>query len=406
MIGELLAQRWSPQQISLHLRQRFPDEPAMWLCPESIYQALYQPGSTLMRPSPLAPQHRSPLRTGRDHRRAQQRTDRRRPRFEQPMRSIHERPFPPEDRAEAHRETTSARPLSLARNVPAESDSRTGTHDEPMSEKSSAPDLGCSKVPDEFAENPRLVWVRHAAMDTLLHSDGEHLCPRQVVERDLAEFALVDVDGVYAGRRGHLIRDRQHAVEAVLSGHVEVRLDLRPLELRRSGLHLDQASPRSRPSACLKHTVGVDRPFLGLEGDLDECRQLAGRGTQATDHRLAKLSNRPHHRKQRGRRSSFGLFGAIDSARRNQPCLLPVLVGHRYTPLLPVLPPAYDRLPASLARARRSNGHLVRRCGNDRRRQLPHGPAIRHRHSVRCRPSPSGHDELLHVSLVPVRQRQ
>ena len=101
VIGELLAQRWSPQQISRLLRQRFPEDPAMWLCHESIYQAVYQPGSPLMRPSPLAPQHRSPLRTGRDHRRAQQRIDRRRPRFEQPMRSIHERPFPPEDRGEA-----------------------------------------------------------------------------------------------------------------------------------------------------------------------------------------------------------------------------------------------------------------------------------------------------------------
>jgi IS30 family transposase len=100
-IGELLAQRWSPQQISRHLRQRFPNQPGMWLCHESIYQALYQPGSALMRPSPLAPQHRSPLRSGRDHRRAQQRMDRRRPRFEQPMRSIHERPFPPEDRGDA-----------------------------------------------------------------------------------------------------------------------------------------------------------------------------------------------------------------------------------------------------------------------------------------------------------------
>lgn len=81
LIGDLLAQRWSPQQISRHLRQRFPNDAPMWLCHESIYQAIYQPGSTLMRPSPLARQHRSPLRTRRDHRRAQQRTDRRRPRF-------------------------------------------------------------------------------------------------------------------------------------------------------------------------------------------------------------------------------------------------------------------------------------------------------------------------------------
>lgn len=101
LIGELLKQRWSPQQISRELRRRFPDDPTMRLCHESIYQAVYQPGSVLMRPSTLAPHRRSPLRTGRDHRRAQQRGDRRRPRFEQPMLSIHQRPFEPEDRTQA-----------------------------------------------------------------------------------------------------------------------------------------------------------------------------------------------------------------------------------------------------------------------------------------------------------------
>jgi IS30 family transposase len=81
LIGELLGQRWSPQRVSHLLRRRFPDEPAMWLCHESIYQAVYQPGSVLLRPSKLAPQHRSPSRTGRDHRRAHQRVERRRPRL-------------------------------------------------------------------------------------------------------------------------------------------------------------------------------------------------------------------------------------------------------------------------------------------------------------------------------------
>lgn len=100
-VAERLAQRWSPQQISRHLRSRFPHRPDMWLCHESIYQALYQPGSVLVRPSPLAPHRRSPLRTERSHRRAHQRTERRRARFEQPMRTVHERPFPPEDRSEA-----------------------------------------------------------------------------------------------------------------------------------------------------------------------------------------------------------------------------------------------------------------------------------------------------------------
>jgi IS30 family transposase len=100
LVAELLAQRWSPQQISRHLRLKFPALSGMWLCHESIYQAVYQPGSGLLRPSRLAPHHRSPLRTGRDHRRAHQCTERRRPRFEYPMLTIHQRPFPPEDRSQ------------------------------------------------------------------------------------------------------------------------------------------------------------------------------------------------------------------------------------------------------------------------------------------------------------------
>jgi IS30 family transposase len=101
LVAELLAQRWSPQQISRQLRLRFPGQPAMWLCHESIYQAVYQPGSPLMRPSPLASHRRSPLRSGRDHRRAHQHPQRRRPRFEQPMLTIRQRPFQPEDRSQA-----------------------------------------------------------------------------------------------------------------------------------------------------------------------------------------------------------------------------------------------------------------------------------------------------------------
>ena len=95
LIAELVMQRSSPQQINRHLRRRFPISTRNWLCHESIYQAVHQPGSLLMRLSPLAPHRRSPLRTGRDHRRDQRRVERHRPRFEQPMLSIHERPFAP-----------------------------------------------------------------------------------------------------------------------------------------------------------------------------------------------------------------------------------------------------------------------------------------------------------------------
>ncbi len=59
------------------------------------YQQLYRPNSLLLRR--LAP---SPLRTGRDHRRAHMRFTRRRRRFEEPMLSVHQRPFEPEDRSD------------------------------------------------------------------------------------------------------------------------------------------------------------------------------------------------------------------------------------------------------------------------------------------------------------------
>ncbi|PJI94828.1 IS30 family transposase [Luteimicrobium subarcticum] len=101
VVGELLAQRWSPQQISRYLRAKHHDDPSMWLCHESIYQAIYKHGSTLVRPSMVAAPRRSPLRTGREHRRAHRTGQERRPRFAQPMLSVHDRGFEPTDRSQA-----------------------------------------------------------------------------------------------------------------------------------------------------------------------------------------------------------------------------------------------------------------------------------------------------------------
>jgi len=99
-VAALLKQRWSPQQISRELRMKFPHDPGMWLCAESIYRAIYQPDSTLTRPPIVRAPRRSPLRTGRDHRRAQMRAGHLRRRFSTTMLSVHERPFPPHDRSE------------------------------------------------------------------------------------------------------------------------------------------------------------------------------------------------------------------------------------------------------------------------------------------------------------------
>lgn len=51
----------------------------MPLRPDSIHQAIYEPRPAFLRPSPLAPHCRAPLRTGRERRRAYRVRQRRRP---------------------------------------------------------------------------------------------------------------------------------------------------------------------------------------------------------------------------------------------------------------------------------------------------------------------------------------
>ena len=49
-VSDLLAKRWSPEQIAHELVIRFPDQPQRQLCTESIYQAIYDPRIELSRP--------------------------------------------------------------------------------------------------------------------------------------------------------------------------------------------------------------------------------------------------------------------------------------------------------------------------------------------------------------------
>ena len=51
VVGRLLARRWSPEQVAHELRSLFVGQRHRWLCAESIYQALYDPGVELTRPA-------------------------------------------------------------------------------------------------------------------------------------------------------------------------------------------------------------------------------------------------------------------------------------------------------------------------------------------------------------------
>src|SRR5450631_2930429 len=54
-VCELLRKRWSPEQVAHELRELFAGERARWLCPESIYQAIYDPETDVSRPPPAPP---------------------------------------------------------------------------------------------------------------------------------------------------------------------------------------------------------------------------------------------------------------------------------------------------------------------------------------------------------------
>src|SRR3546814_2893516 len=129
---------------------------------------------------------------------------------------------------------------------------------------------------------------------------------------DVCSSDLVDIQRVNAGCWGHVVRDGEDDLVAVLAGHIQVRLDLGALELGAAGLHLDERGPGLPSPGCLEDTVGVDGPLAGLEGHLDVAVQLADRGAHRLDHGEPELANRAHHRQQRGGGPPFGLVGAVD----------------------------------------------------------------------------------------------
>src|SRR5271166_5128293 len=49
MVQELLDRRWSPEQISQHLRRIYPNQPERHLVPETIYKAIYVQGRGELR---------------------------------------------------------------------------------------------------------------------------------------------------------------------------------------------------------------------------------------------------------------------------------------------------------------------------------------------------------------------
>ena len=92
-VCDLLGRKWSPEQVAHELRVRFP-QPSRQLCPESIYQAIYDPDTALTRPA------KHSLRSHRRRRRRRTHGLQRRGRLTN-MTMIDQRPASVADRVEA-----------------------------------------------------------------------------------------------------------------------------------------------------------------------------------------------------------------------------------------------------------------------------------------------------------------
>ncbi len=91
----MLAMRWSPEQISRVLSVEYADDSSRQLATESLYQAIYDPNSGVVRDRTCMP-----LRTRRRRRRPHRRPDARRSGRLVAMTMIDDRPVTVADRVE------------------------------------------------------------------------------------------------------------------------------------------------------------------------------------------------------------------------------------------------------------------------------------------------------------------
>lgn len=113
-VQQLLALRWSPEQISRALSLEYVDDSSRRLVTESLYQAIYDPSSGVVRDRTCMP-----LRTRRRRRKPRRRPDARRSGRLVSMTMIDDRPVTVADRVEVGtgRATTSSAPATVRRSA-------------------------------------------------------------------------------------------------------------------------------------------------------------------------------------------------------------------------------------------------------------------------------------------------
>jgi len=116
------------------------------------------------------------------------------------------------------------------------------------------------------------------------------------MQRDLLDLALVDLRWMLPRRRGYLVGDGDHGVEALLARDVEVVLELLNLQLVGAALYLDQRRPRAIASFDPDQPIGKAPGLAEQEGHLGIGLECSCRCPERLSQRPAELPHGDHHR--------------------------------------------------------------------------------------------------------------
>jgi hypothetical protein len=184
------------------------------------------------------------------------------------------------------------------------------------------------QVRNQFAKDPGLIRIRHAAMAMLENGLGDDPPPGQVVNGNPFELLPGDVEGQFTGARGDLVRDRDDAAEAMGARHVDVAAHLVASQGHAPGLHFYERAPTR--TASFNHDCPVGDGELAvfvLQLDLGVRRDPSAGRARGSEERVTEVRYCSHDGKQRRSGSSLLFLLAADPRYGNQARRVPARLG-------------------------------------------------------------------------------
>jgi len=182
------------------------------------------------------------------------------------------------------------------------------------------------QVADQLVQNPCLHGVCESSVAEDHLGFVENLCPRDMVQGNPFQLALVDLDGMFPRAGRDVVGQSDDRIKALVAGDVEVVLHLVSAQLAAARLGLYQRRPDPPRPGDSDHAVGRDGPLSQRKRHLKVGLHRAGGGAEPGGHPAAETADRHHGREQSRRGPLLLLRCRADPGDRKQPSRLPGFV--------------------------------------------------------------------------------